>query len=64
LILSRVGRLVATFSFVAGASFHCVDIDTPSEAVALARAKQVNKAGLATKLFERMRALKAAKGKS
>ena len=38
--------------------------DVPAEAVALARAKQVNKAGLATKLFERLRAIKAAKGKS
>ena len=32
-------------------------------AVALGRAKQVNKAGLATKLFERLKAIKAAKGK-
>ena len=37
--------------------------DVPAEAVALGRAKQVNKAGLATKLFERLKAIKAAKGK-
>lgn len=35
--------------------------DVPAEAVALGRAKQVNKPGLATKLFDRLRALKAAK---
>ena len=38
--------------------------DVPAEAVALGRAKQVNKAGLATKLFERLRAIKAAKTKA
>ncbi|GAB1480049.1 bifunctional UDP-N-acetylglucosamine diphosphorylase/glucosamine-1-phosphate N-acetyltransferase GlmU [Paracoccaceae bacterium] len=37
--------------------------DVPAEAVALGRAKQVNKAGLATKLFDRLMAIKAAKGK-
>ena len=37
--------------------------DVPAEAVALGRAKQVNKPGLATKLFERLKAIKAAKGK-
>jgi bifunctional UDP-N-acetylglucosamine pyrophosphorylase / glucosamine-1-phosphate N-acetyltransferase len=35
----------------------------PAEALALARAKQVNKPGLATKLFARLKALKAAKAK-
>lgn len=37
--------------------------DVPAEAVALGRARQVNKPGLATRLFERLRAIKAAKGK-
>jgi len=37
--------------------------DVPAEAVALGRARQINKAGLATKLFERLRAIKAAKAK-
>lgn len=37
--------------------------NVPAEAVALGRAKQVNKPGLATKLFERLKAIKAAKGK-
>ena len=37
--------------------------DVPAEAVALGRAKQVNKPGLATKLFDRLKAIKAAKGK-
>ncbi|NTT85815.1 bifunctional UDP-N-acetylglucosamine diphosphorylase/glucosamine-1-phosphate N-acetyltransferase GlmU [Tabrizicola fusiformis] len=37
--------------------------DVPAEAVALGRAKQVTKPGLATKLFERLKAIKAAKGK-
>jgi hypothetical protein len=32
--------------------------------VALGRAPQVNKAGLAVKLFERLKAIKAAKGKA
>lgn len=38
--------------------------DVPAGAVALGRAKQVNKPGLAVKLFERLRAIKAAKGKA
>ena len=38
--------------------------DVPAGAVALGRAPQVNKAGLAVKLFERLKALKAAKGKA
>lgn len=37
--------------------------DVPAEAVALGRAKQVNKPGLATKLFDRLKVIKAAKGK-
>ena len=59
--------LVAPISIGDGAltgSGSVITEDVPAEAVALARAKQVNKAGLATKLFERLRALKAAKGKS
>lgn len=46
------------------ASGSVITEDVPPEAVALGRAKQVNKAGLATKLFERLRAIKAAKGKA
>lgn len=46
------------------ASGSVITEDVPSEAIALGRAKQVNKAGLATKLFERLRAIKAAKGKA
>jgi bifunctional UDP-N-acetylglucosamine pyrophosphorylase/glucosamine-1-phosphate N-acetyltransferase len=38
--------------------------DVPAGAVALGRAPQVNKAGLAMKLFERLKAIKAAKGKA
>ena len=38
--------------------------DVPAEAIALGRAKQINKPGLATALIERLRALKAAKGKA
>ncbi|CAM8640806.1 GlmU N-acetylglucosamine-1-phosphate uridyltransferase (contains nucleotidyltransferase and I-patch acetyltransferase domains) [Paracoccaceae bacterium] len=73
---TRIGRrafigsdtmLVAPVSIGDGAltaSGSVITEDVPAEAVALARAKQVNKAGLATKLFERLRAIKAAKGKS
>lgn len=46
------------------ASGSVITEDVPAEAVALGRAKQVNKPGLATKLFERLRAIKAAKGKA
>ena len=38
--------------------------DVPAGAVGLGRAKQVNKPGLAVKLMERLRAIKAAKGKA
>jgi bifunctional UDP-N-acetylglucosamine pyrophosphorylase/glucosamine-1-phosphate N-acetyltransferase len=38
--------------------------DVPAEALALGRAKQVTKPGLATILFDRLRAIKAAKGKA
>ncbi|MFN4153731.1 MAG: bifunctional UDP-N-acetylglucosamine diphosphorylase/glucosamine-1-phosphate N-acetyltransferase GlmU [Paracoccaceae bacterium] len=37
--------------------------DVPAEALAVARARQVNKPGFATKLFARLRAIKAAKAK-
>ncbi len=37
--------------------------DVPAGALALGRAKQVNKPGLAVRLMERLRAIKAAKGK-
>jgi bifunctional UDP-N-acetylglucosamine pyrophosphorylase / glucosamine-1-phosphate N-acetyltransferase len=37
--------------------------DVPAEALALARARQVNKPGLATKLFSKLKAIKAAKQK-
>jgi bifunctional UDP-N-acetylglucosamine pyrophosphorylase / glucosamine-1-phosphate N-acetyltransferase len=45
------------------ASGSVITENVPAEAIALGRAKQVNKPGLATKLFERLRAVKAAKGK-
>ncbi|MEH7826592.1 bifunctional UDP-N-acetylglucosamine diphosphorylase/glucosamine-1-phosphate N-acetyltransferase GlmU [Gemmobacter denitrificans] len=38
--------------------------DVPAGAIALGRARQVNKPGLAVKLFERLRAIKASKGKA
>ena len=41
-----------------------ITVDVPAGALALGRAKQVNKPGLATKLFDRLRAIKAAKGKA
>jgi len=37
--------------------------DVPAEAVAIGRAKQVTKPGLATKLFEKLKSIKAAKAK-
>ncbi len=37
--------------------------DVPAGAMAIARAKQVNKPGLAVKFFERLRAIKIKKGK-
>jgi bifunctional UDP-N-acetylglucosamine pyrophosphorylase/glucosamine-1-phosphate N-acetyltransferase len=46
------------------ASGSVITQDVPAEALALGRAKQVNKPGLATKLFDRLRAVKAAKGKA
>jgi bifunctional UDP-N-acetylglucosamine pyrophosphorylase/glucosamine-1-phosphate N-acetyltransferase len=37
--------------------------DVPAEAVAIGRARQVTKAGLATRMFEKLKAIKAAKAK-
>jgi bifunctional UDP-N-acetylglucosamine pyrophosphorylase/glucosamine-1-phosphate N-acetyltransferase len=37
--------------------------DVPAEAVAIGRAKQVNKPGLATKMFEKLKSIKAKKAK-
>jgi bifunctional UDP-N-acetylglucosamine pyrophosphorylase/glucosamine-1-phosphate N-acetyltransferase len=45
------------------ASGSVITEDVPAGAIALARARQVNKPGLATRLFEKLRALKAAKVK-
>lgn len=45
------------------ASGSVITEDVPAEAVAIARAVQVVRPGLATKLFERLRAIKAKKGK-
>ena len=45
------------------ASGSVITEDVPDEALALARAKQVNKPGLAAKLMGRLRAIKAAKSK-
>jgi len=45
------------------ASGSVITEDVPPEAVALARARQVNKPGLATRLMEKLRAIKAAKQK-
>ncbi|MEF3047477.1 bifunctional UDP-N-acetylglucosamine diphosphorylase/glucosamine-1-phosphate N-acetyltransferase GlmU [Pseudotabrizicola sp. L79] len=45
------------------ASGSVITNDVPAEDLAIARAPQVNKAGLATKLFDRLRAIKAKKGK-
>ena len=59
--------LVAPVSIGDGAmtgSGSTITEDVPAGAVALGRAKQVNKPGLAVKLFERLRAIKAAKGKA
>ena len=46
------------------ASGSVITENVPAEAVALGRAKQVNKPGLATALMARLKAIKAAKGKS
>lgn len=46
------------------ASGSVITDNVPAEAVALGRAKQVNKPGLATALMTRLKAIKAAKGKA
>ena len=46
------------------ASGSVITENVPAEALALGRAKQVNKPGLATALRARLKAIKAAKGKS
>ncbi|MCC6863344.1 MAG: bifunctional UDP-N-acetylglucosamine diphosphorylase/glucosamine-1-phosphate N-acetyltransferase GlmU [Rhodobacteraceae bacterium] len=43
------------------ASGSVITQDVPAEALAIGRARQVNKSGLATKLYERLRAIKAIK---
>jgi bifunctional UDP-N-acetylglucosamine pyrophosphorylase/glucosamine-1-phosphate N-acetyltransferase len=58
--------LVAPVSVGAGAmtaSGSVITMDVPAAAMAVGRARQVNKPGLAMKLFERLKAIKAAKGK-
>jgi bifunctional UDP-N-acetylglucosamine pyrophosphorylase/glucosamine-1-phosphate N-acetyltransferase len=45
------------------ASGSVITEDVPAEAVAIGRAKQVTKPGLATKLFEKLKSIKAAKAK-
>ncbi len=46
------------------ASGSVITEDVPAEALALGRAKQVNKLGLATRLMTKLKAIKAGKGKS
>ena len=43
------------------ASGSTITEDVPAAALALARARQVNKPGLATRLMDKLKALKAAK---
>jgi len=59
--------LVAPVTIGAGAmtaSGSVITSDVPADALALGRAPQVNKPGLAARLMERLRAIKAAKGQS
>lgn len=46
------------------ASGSVITEDVPAQALALGRAKQVNKTGLALRLIDRLRAIRAAKGKA
>jgi bifunctional UDP-N-acetylglucosamine pyrophosphorylase/glucosamine-1-phosphate N-acetyltransferase len=46
------------------ASGSVITQDVPAAAVGFARARQINKAGLAIKLMDRLRAIKAAKGRT
>ena len=45
------------------ASGSVITEDVPAEAVAIGRARQVTKPGLATRMFEKLKAIKAAKAK-
>ena len=45
------------------ASGSVITEDVPAEAIAIGRARQVTKAGLATRMFERLKAIKAVKAK-
>jgi bifunctional UDP-N-acetylglucosamine pyrophosphorylase/glucosamine-1-phosphate N-acetyltransferase len=59
--------LVAPVTIGAGAmtaSGSVITTDVPADALALGRAPQVNKPGLAARLMDRLRAIKASKGKS
>ena len=59
--------LVAPVTIGAGAmtaSGSVITTDVPAGALALGRARQVNKPGLAARLMDRLRAIKAAKGKT
>ena len=59
--------LVAPVTIGAGAmtaSGSVITTDVPAEALALGRARQVNKPGLAARLMDRLRAVKAGKGKT
>ena len=59
--------LVAPVTIGAGAmtaSGSVITTDVPADALALGRAPQVNKPGLAARLMDRLRAIKAAKGQS
>lgn len=55
---------VSVGDFALTGSGSVITENVPAEAVALGRAKQVTKLGLATKLFEKLRAIKAAKTKA
>ena len=59
--------LVAPVTIGAGAmtaSGSVITTDVPAGALALGRARQVNKPGLAAKLMDRLRAIKAGNGKT
>ena len=59
--------LVAPVTIGAGAmtaSGSVITTDVPAKALALGRARQVNKPGLAARLMDRLRAIKAGKGKT
>jgi bifunctional UDP-N-acetylglucosamine pyrophosphorylase/glucosamine-1-phosphate N-acetyltransferase len=59
--------LVAPVTIGAGAmtaSGSVITADVPAQALAVARARQINKPGLAARLMDRLRSVKAARGKS